>query len=93
MIHYEDDVALGVARINLKIAENMVRIGLSTTEKDAARVGLAFLQRRNPAFADKKQLEIADKRDERIIDSSKLTTEERQQLRLMIERTVNEETE
>ena len=85
MLHYEDDLVLGAAHVNLKIAENMVRIATSTTDKDAAKVGMDFLGRTNKQMRSTKKLELDQPKDARVIDSSKLTVEQRQQLREMIE--------
>jgi hypothetical protein len=87
MLHYEEDIAIGGAAVNLKIAENMARIATSTTDPNAAKVGMAWLERRaGEAFRPTKKLEIDDKRDKApIIDSSKLSAEDRQKLREVIE--------
>jgi hypothetical protein len=85
MLYYENDLAIGAASINLKIAENMARIATSTLDKDAAKVGMQWLERTNPRFKASKKLEIEDQREQRVIDSSKLTPEQRQQLRDMID--------
>lgn len=85
MLHYEEDIALGAAHINLKIAENMARIATSTTDANASRVGMQWLGVTNPRFKQKHKIEIDDDRETRVIDSSKLSPEQRQQLRDMIE--------
>jgi septum formation inhibitor MinC len=87
MLHYDEDIEIGAASMNLKIAENMARIATSTTDKDAAKVGMAWLERRGgETWRQTKKLEIDDKRDKPpILDSSKLSPEERQQLREVIE--------
>jgi hypothetical protein len=89
MLHYEDDLTLGAAHVKLKIAENMVRIATSTTDKDAAKVGMDFLGRVNKNFRSSSKVEVeAGDTDARVIDSSLLTVEQRQQLREMIEATM-----
>jgi hypothetical protein len=93
MLHYEDDLTLGAAHVNLKIAENMVRIATSTTDKDAAKVGMDFLGRTNKLMKNTKKVEIETPQDSRVIDSSKLTPEQRQQLRDMIEAATREPAE
>lgn len=87
MLHYEEDIAVGGAQVNLKIAQNMARIATSMTDPNAAKVGMAWLERRaGEAFRPTKKVEIDDKRDKApIIDSSKLTADQRQQLRMIVE--------
>ena len=88
MLHYENDIELGQAHVSLQIAENMVRIATSTRNKDAARVGMDFLGRTNKKMRNTKKFEIEAPNETRVIDSSKLTPEQRQQLRDMIESTM-----
>lgn len=93
--HYGDEYDLGAAEIISSVAANMIRIGTSTTDPAAAKVGMDILSRRGgqewrpPA----QKLEVADDREvpKNVIDSSRLSPEERQQLRLMIERATGEE--
>jgi hypothetical protein len=68
---------------------NMMRIGASDSDPNAGRVGMQILDRRGgeewrpPA----QKMEIDDSRNKPpVIDSSKLTYEERQQLRQMLTR-------
>lgn len=92
--HYAADYELGTAEVISSVAANMIRIGTSTTDPANAKVGMDILSRRGgqewrpPA----QKLEVADDREapKKLIDSSKLTFEERQQLRLMIERVQTE---
>ncbi len=86
---YKDDYEMGVADVVSSVAANMIRIGTSTSDPAAAKVGMDILGRRGgeewkpPA----QKLEVVQKRaDPPIIDSSKLTYEERQQMRVMLER-------
>ena len=88
MLHYEDDLTLGAAHVKLKIAENMVRIATSTSDKDAAKVGMDFLGRTNKNFRASSKVEVEATADAKVIDSSLLTAEQRQQLRDMIEATM-----
>jgi hypothetical protein len=86
--HYNEDYDLGHAQIISSVAANMLRIGTSTTDPNAAKVGMQILDRRGgdewrpPA----QKLDIDDKRGPPIIDSSKLTYEERRTLQGMLER-------
>jgi hypothetical protein len=92
--HYAADYELGTAEVISSVAANMIRIGTSTTDPANAKVGMDILSRRGgqewrpPA----QKLEVNDDREapKKLIDSSKLTFEERQQLRLMIERVQTE---
>lgn len=92
--HYAADYELGTAEVISSVAANMIRIGTSTTDPANAKVGMDILSRRGgqewrpPA----QKLEVNDDREapKKLIDSSKLTYEERQQLRLMIERVQTE---
>jgi hypothetical protein len=95
MLHYEEDIDLGAAHINLKIAENMARIATSTTDKDAAKVGMDWLAKRGgETWRTTKKIEIDDKREKTpIIDSSKLSAEDRQKLREVIEAALQKSSE
>lgn len=92
--HYAEAYDLGTAEVISSVAANMIRIGTSVTDPANAKVGMDILSRRGgqewrpPA----QKLEVADDRDapKKLIDSSKLTREERDQLRLMIERVQTE---
>ena len=88
--HYAADYELGTAEVISSVAANMIRIGTSVTDPANAKVGMDILSRRGgqewrpPA----QKLEVNDDREapKNVIDSSKLSYEERQQLRVMIER-------
>jgi hypothetical protein len=87
--YYIDDYEAGAAEVISQVAANMLRIGTSTTDPNAAKVGMDILSRRGgeewkpPA----QKLEVKDDSDAPpVIDSSKFTYDERQQLRAMIER-------
>lgn len=89
MKFYQEDYELGELSAIRAVAANAMRIGSSTTHPDAARVAIQVLDRRGgeewkpPA----QKLEVDDSRNKvPIIDSSKLTYEERQALRAMLER-------
>lgn len=86
--YYDDDYDRGAAEATSAVAGNMFRIATSTTDPQAAKVGMDWLNRRggdewSPAT---KKIEIEDKRNSNVIDSSSFTREEREQMRKMIER-------
>lgn len=90
--HYADDYELGASEIISAIAANMNRKAISSSDPNAAKVGLAILERRAGTEWEppSKKIKIDDGRNKPpIIDSSKLTIEERQQLRLMLTRVAN----
>jgi hypothetical protein len=84
---YEDELVTGTAEINLEIAKAMAAIALDPTHPQAAKVGMDWLSRRGgeewkPAA---QKLEVADDRDKPpVIDSSRLSVEDREALRQMI---------
>lgn len=88
-MYYGDEYELGQTEVLASVAANMIRIATSTTDPNAAKVGMDLLGRRGgrewrpPA----QKVNIFDKRElpKNTIDSSKLTFEQRQQLRTMIE--------
>jgi len=83
---YADELELGVAQINLRIASNVARKALSD-DPDAAKIGLDWLDRRGGDGWRKstQKIEVEDKKPP-VIDSSKLTAEEREQLRAIVTR-------
>jgi hypothetical protein len=87
--HYGEEYDIGAADVIASVAANMIRIGTSTNDPANAKVGMDILSRRGgqewrpPAQKVEMETEVKDKS---VIDSSKLSFEERQQLRLMIER-------
>ena len=89
MTHYADELELGVAEANAAVATNMLRIATDPVNPAAGKVGMAWLDRRGgeewaPAT---KKIEVEDvTRRPPIIDSSKLTYEERAQMRAMLTR-------
>ncbi len=87
--YYGDEYDLGDAEIVGSVASNMIRIATSTTDPAAAKVGMDFLARRGGQLwrPPAQKLEVLDDREKpkNTIDSSKLTYEQRQQLRAMIE--------
>lgn len=90
--YYKDDYDLGAAEVISSLAANAIRIGTSTTDPQAAKVAMDILARRGgPEWKPpSRQLEVDDKREQApLIDSSKLSYEERAQLREMILRIEN----
>lgn len=87
--HYGEEYDIGAADVIASVAANMIRIGTSTSDPANAKVGMDILSRRGgqewrpPAQKVEMETEVKEKN---VIDSSRLSFEERQQLRLMIER-------
>lgn len=92
MEHYADEMELGVAETNAMVATNMLKIATSETNPAAGKVGMSWLDRRGGepwrAPAQKVEVKSGDAQPP-IIDSSKLTYDERQQMRAMLERISN----
>jgi hypothetical protein len=92
MQHYSGEIELGAAETTVAVAGSMLKIATDPDNPSAAKVGMSWLERRGgeewkPAA---KKLEIDDSRNKApIIDSSKLTYEERSALRLMLTRVAN----
>jgi hypothetical protein len=89
MRHYGDEYDLGSAEVISQVAANMLRIGTSLTDPAASTVGMKILDRRGgtewrpPA----QQVQVKTESDAPpVIDSSKLSFEERAQLRTMLTR-------
>lgn len=91
-LHYGEDYEIGAAEILRAVSANALRIATSTTHPDAARVAMQVLDRRGgeewrpPA----QKLEVKTQEAPPLIDSSKLTFEEREQMRVMLTRIANE---
>lgn len=87
--YYGDDYELGRTEVIASVAANMIRIATSTTDPAAAKVGMDLLARRGghewKPPAQKVNLQNDLVRAPNTIDSSKLTYDQRQQLRRMIE--------
>lgn len=89
MNHYADDYDIGAAELISMVSANMVRIATSTTDPNNAKVGMQLLERRGgEEFRPPSQkIEVDNSRDKTpLIDSSKLTFEERRLLQNMLER-------
>lgn len=85
--HYADDYQLGAAEILSAIAANMNRKAISNSDPAAAKVGMAILERRagQEWAPPTKKIEMNKPGDKPpVIDSSKLTAAQRQQLREML---------
>jgi hypothetical protein len=87
--YYEDDYRTGEAMLVGSVAQNYFRIASSGNDKVAARAAESILNRRGgqPWRPPAQKLEIADSREKapRVIDSTKLTWEQREQLRLIVQ--------
>jgi hypothetical protein len=87
--YYGDEYELGQTEVIASVASNMIRIATSTTDPNAAKVGMDLLARRGgnewKPPAQKVKLEDDRERAPNTIDSSKLTFKQRQELRAMIE--------
>lgn len=93
---YGEDYELGKADVVSSVAANMIRIGQSQTDPAAAKVGMDILSRRGgqewrPAA---QKLEVNDDRNKPpVIDSSALTYEDRQALRAIVTRALEQKTD
>ena len=76
---------IGYIEVTAKMASTLITIGSDPAHKDAAKVALEFLSRRGPEVWKPAAHKIEDvtkpKTEGRVIDSSKLSYEDRQQLR------------
>jgi hypothetical protein len=84
---YAQDLIIGPAQINLKMAETLMTIGFDPMHPQAATVASKWLERMHPdqAFnppAQRVEMETNDR--SRIIDSSTMTAEQREQVRQII---------
>jgi hypothetical protein len=90
--HYGEDFEIGVAEVNATVAASMLSIATDPFNPAAGKVGMTWLDRRGgsewaPAT---KKIEVENTtRQPPVIDSTKLTFEERQQLRIMLTRIAN----
>lgn len=87
--HYGNDYELGHTAMIIDVSANMLRIGTSMDDPANAKVGMDILSRRGGQEwrppAQKLQVEDDREQPKNVIDSSKLTFEQRQHLRQMIE--------
>ena len=84
---YADELELGVAQINLRIASNVARKALSD-DPDAAKIGLDWLDRRGGDGWRKstQKIDVSSEEKAPLLDLSKTTYEERQALRAILTR-------
>ena len=90
--YYADDYDLGHLSAIRAVAANAMRIASSPTDPNAGRVAIQVLDRRGGEEWKPPAQKIIDETDRNkapIIDSSKLTFEERAALRVMLERVAN----
>lgn len=88
--YYGEELTLGPAQINLKMAETLMTIGFDPMHPQAASVAFKWLERMHPDESFKppaQRLKVSDDREkERVIDSSTLPPEDRAQLKEILER-------
>jgi hypothetical protein len=86
--HYADELELGPAELHVKIASNVARMAMSESDPSNAKMAQYWLDRRGgEEFKPPAQKIItSEEKKPPVIDSTKLSYEERQQLRAMIER-------
>ena len=84
---YAEELTIGPAQINLKMAETLMTIGFDPAHPQAANVAFKWLERMHPDDAFKppsQRVEMKTEDSPRIIDSSTLSAEEREQVRQII---------
>jgi hypothetical protein len=84
---YMDELVTGPAQINLKMAETLMTIGFDPEHPQAANVAFKWLERMHPEDAFKppsQRVEVKNEDSPRIIDSSTMTAEQREQVRQII---------
>jgi hypothetical protein len=85
--YYADDYDLGKLSALRSVAANAIRIASSPTDPNAGRVAMQILDRRGgDEWKPPKIVTEDDSKKAPLIDATKLTYEERQQLRIMLER-------
>ncbi len=88
---YGDEYDMGATEIISQVAANALRVATSLTDPNASKVAMQVLDRRGgdewrpPA----QKIEMKNEESPPVIDSSKLTFEERAQLREMLTRVAN----
>jgi hypothetical protein len=90
--YYGEDYDLGAAEVISMVAANMIRIGTSVTDPNASKVGMQILDRRGGEEwkPPSSKIEVDDSRKQPpLIDSSKLTFDERRILETMLTRIAN----
>lgn len=89
--HYETDLRVGEGLMLAPVAANMYRMATSSSSKAAVKAGTEILNRRggDPWRPPAQKVEITDERRQAskgVIDSSKLSAEDREYLKGIIER-------
>jgi len=91
-LHYGNEYAVGSAEVVSQVAANLLRIATSQNDRVAVKAAIEVMNRRGGEewHPPAQKLEIDDSRKAKgnLIDSSKLSYEERQQLRAIVERAV-----
>jgi hypothetical protein len=84
---YADELELGVAQINLRIASNVARKALSD-DPDAAKIGLDWLDRRGGDGWRKstQKIDVSTEEKAPLLDLTRTTYDERQALRAILMR-------
>ena len=88
---YGDEYDMGATEIISQVAANALRVATSVTDPNASKVAMQVLDRRGGDEWRSPAQKIDLKTDDAppVIDSSKLTYEERQALRIMLTRVAN----
>lgn len=86
--YYDDDYELGVVQFNMPVAANLWRIARSETDPQAANAAMKWLERRGGENWKPPRLEVKTEhtQEKPLIDSSRLTFEDRAALRQMLTR-------
>lgn len=81
--YYSEEITLGRAELIATVATNAVRIATSLTDPAASKVALAILDRAGGEEwkPPTKRVEMGEIEKPKVLDTSKLTYEQRQQLR------------
>ena len=91
-MHYGAQYAIASAEVMSLVSQNMIRIAIASDDRYAVKAAVEFLTRRGGEEwkppAQKVEIDHTRNRRSNLIDSSKLTYEDRQQLRAIVERAV-----
>jgi hypothetical protein len=92
--HYWKDYELGAASVLAKVAANAIRIGTSISDPANAKTAMEILARRGSEDwkpATKRSADVTEQeKPKNVIDSARLTPEQREQLRVMVESLQND---
>ena len=88
---YGDEYDMGATEIISQVAANALRVATSVTDPNASKVAMQVLDRRGGEEwrPPSQKIDIKNEDAPPVIDSSKLTYEERQALRIMLTRVAN----